>query len=71
MYTIRVDVGNGIKTNESNKNAMSRPTESPAEGRSHRGPWEFPEEGGQHSLFFFLLFRLKAEEKQCFFNTNQ
>lgn len=71
MYTIREDVGNGIKTNESNKNAMSRLTESPAEGRSHRGSWEFPEEGGQHSRFFSLLFRLKAEEKQCFFNTNQ
>jgi len=53
------------------KSAMSRLTESPAEGRSHRGPWEFPEEGGQHSRFFSLLFRLKAEEMQCFFNTNQ
>lgn len=71
MYTILADVGNGIKTNESNKNAMSRPTESPAEGRLHRGPWEFPEEGGQHSRSFSLLFRLKAEEMQCFFNTNQ
>lgn len=53
------------------KSAMSRLTESPAEGRSHRGPWEFPEEGGQHSRSFSLLFRLKAEEMQCFFNTNQ
>lgn len=64
--SLLADVGNGIKTNESNKNAMSRPTESPAEGRSHRGSWEFPEEGGQHSRFFSLLFRLKTEEKQCF-----
>lgn len=30
MYTILADVGNGIKTNKSNKNAMSRLTESPA-----------------------------------------
>jgi hypothetical protein len=53
------------------KNAMSRPTESPAEGRSHRGPWEFPEEGGQHSRFFSLLFRLKSGREAMFFNTNQ
>lgn len=68
-----LSLASNAAANEKNptKSAMSRLTESPAEGRSHRGPWEFPEEGGQHSRFFSLLFRLKSGREAMFFNTNQ
>lgn len=54
MYTILADVGNGIKTNESNKNAMSRPTESLPKDAHIEDHGNFPKkEGSIHVSFLF------------------